>query len=77
MVRLPQYKTRLCRNHEAGCCAYGARCNFAHGSSELRGYRRHEDVRPCQPIRSIRRAKEGRMQMMSIKRALGKSHGER
>jgi len=30
------YKTRLCKNWEAGGCAFGGECMFAHGSAELR-----------------------------------------
>lgn len=44
--RQATYKTRMCNNWEAGQCSYGARCMFAHGSSELRGYGQQEDVRP-------------------------------
>ncbi|KAI9270123.1 hypothetical protein EDC94DRAFT_598181 [Helicostylum pulchrum] len=34
----PLYKTRLCERFETeGTCPYGAKCNFAHGITELRG----------------------------------------
>ncbi|KAI8838969.1 hypothetical protein BC829DRAFT_404125 [Chytridium lagenaria] len=33
----PLYKTRLCERYETeGTCPYGARCTFAHGTTELR-----------------------------------------
>eukprot|EP01105_Mastigella_eilhardi_P021460 TRINITY_DN5193_c1_g2_i1.p1 TRINITY_DN5193_c1_g2~~TRINITY_DN5193_c1_g2_i1.p1 ORF type:complete len:203 (-),score=47.91 TRINITY_DN5193_c1_g2_i1:80-688(-) len=36
------YKTELCRSFmEAGTCAYGAKCQFAHGLEELRPVPRH------------------------------------
>lgn len=36
-VRHPLYKTRPCRNWMAhGKCPYGRRCQFAHGSAQLR-----------------------------------------
>lgn len=46
----PLYKTELCRPFTAtGRCRYGARCQFAHGTEELRGLRRHPKYRtqPC------------------------------
>ncbi|KAG8448899.1 hypothetical protein GDO86_015829 [Hymenochirus boettgeri] len=37
-----RYKTELCRTfHEVGSCKYGSKCQFAHGSEELRGLNRH------------------------------------
>uniref|UniRef100_A0A6I8PV41 mRNA decay activator protein ZFP36 n=1 Tax=Xenopus tropicalis TaxID=8364 RepID=A0A6I8PV41_XENTR len=34
-----RYKTELCRTfHEIGSCKYGSKCQFAHGSDELRGF---------------------------------------
>ncbi|OCT68117.1 mRNA decay activator protein ZFP36L1 [Xenopus laevis] len=37
-----RYKTELCRTfHEIGSCKYGSKCQFAHGSEELRGLNRH------------------------------------
>ncbi|XP_040179295.1 mRNA decay activator protein ZFP36L2-A-like isoform X2 [Rana temporaria] len=37
-----RYKTELCRTfHESGSCKYGSKCQFAHGTAELRGLNRH------------------------------------
>ncbi|XP_063794031.1 mRNA decay activator protein ZFP36L1-like [Pseudophryne corroboree] len=37
-----RYKTELCRTfHESGSCKYGSKCQFAHGTGELRGLNRH------------------------------------
>lgn len=37
-----RYKTELCRTFsETGKCKYGAKCQFAHGASELRTVNRH------------------------------------
>ncbi|XP_075692420.1 mRNA decay activator protein ZFP36L1-like [Rhinoderma darwinii] len=37
-----RYKTELCRTfHESGSCKYGSKCQFAHGTIELRGLNRH------------------------------------
>lgn len=36
------YKTEMCKNfQETGMCRYGTKCQFAHGSSEMRGVQRH------------------------------------
>lgn len=32
------YKVSLCRHYERGHCTLGRKCNFAHGSSELRAF---------------------------------------
>ncbi|MEE6490644.1 hypothetical protein FKM82_015924 [Ascaphus truei] len=41
-VLSPRYKTELCRTFsETGICKYGAKCQFAHGQSELREPNRH------------------------------------
>ena len=38
----PLYKTEMCRSwEETGSCRYGAKCQFAHGSWELRPVARH------------------------------------
>ncbi|KAM4689883.1 mRNA decay activator protein ZFP36-like [Rhinophrynus dorsalis] len=38
----PRYKTELCRTYsETGTCKYGAKCQFAHGKTELREPNRH------------------------------------
>ncbi|XP_067316896.1 mRNA decay activator protein ZFP36L1-like [Anolis sagrei] len=45
-----RYKTELCRTfEESGSCKYGAKCQFAHGSGELRGLSRHPKYKtePC------------------------------
>ncbi|XP_072835866.2 mRNA decay activator protein ZFP36L1 [Pogona vitticeps] len=45
-----RYKTELCRTfEESGTCKYGAKCQFAHGSEELRGLSRHPKYKtePC------------------------------
>ena len=38
-----RYKTELCRSYEetGGSCRYGDKCQFAHGTSELRSVNRH------------------------------------
>jgi len=38
-----RYKTELCRSYEetGGSCRYGDKCQFAHGTSELRTIDRH------------------------------------
>jgi len=38
-----RYKTELCRSYEetGGWCRYGDKCQFAHGTSELRSVDRH------------------------------------
>ncbi|KAI8055645.1 hypothetical protein BDF22DRAFT_610437, partial [Syncephalis plumigaleata] len=36
------YKTELCRSYEeTGHCRYSAKCQFAHGMTELRQVQRH------------------------------------
>ncbi|KAI8083864.1 hypothetical protein BDF21DRAFT_416793 [Thamnidium elegans] len=41
----PLYKTRLCERFETeGTCPYGAKCNFAHGITELRGRDQEDHV---------------------------------
>ncbi|KAJ7303973.1 hypothetical protein JRQ81_011489 [Phrynocephalus forsythii] len=45
-----RYKTELCRTfEESGTCKYGPKCQFAHGSGELRGLSRHPKYKtePC------------------------------
>ncbi|XP_063168581.1 mRNA decay activator protein ZFP36 [Candoia aspera] len=45
-----RYKTELCRTFsESGKCKYGAKCQFAHGSAELRTVSRHPKYKtePC------------------------------
>ncbi|KAJ3171610.1 hypothetical protein HDU88_007690 [Geranomyces variabilis] len=40
--KMSLYKTELCRSwEETGTCRYGAKCQFAHSLSELRGVERH------------------------------------
>jgi len=37
-----RYKTELCRSyHETGLCKYGDKCQFAHGTHEIRTLNRH------------------------------------
>jgi hypothetical protein len=33
---IKKYKTEMCKNWEAGYCAFGPACTFAHGCCELR-----------------------------------------
>jgi len=41
-VELSRYKTEMCRPfEETGQCRYGSKCQFAHGSQELRSLNRH------------------------------------
>jgi hypothetical protein len=40
------YKTRLCENFSKGTCAYGDKCNFAHGDAELVKRERPVSERP-------------------------------
>lgn len=48
----PLYKTRLCERFETeGTCPYGAKCNFAHGITELRG--RDQEDRVLVPIPTV------------------------
>ncbi|XP_033833399.1 mRNA decay activator protein ZFP36L1 [Periophthalmus magnuspinnatus] len=52
----PRYKTELCRTfQENGACKYGAKCQFAHGSQELRGLSRHPKYKtePCRTFHTI------------------------
>lgn len=51
-----RYKTELCRTFtERGVCKYGSKCQFAHGSEELRGISRHPKYKtePCRTFHSI------------------------
>ncbi|OCT66335.1 mRNA decay activator protein ZFP36L1 [Xenopus laevis] len=51
-----RYKTELCRTfHEIGSCKYGSKCQFAHGSEELRGLNRHPKYKTelCQTYHTI------------------------
>lgn len=50
-----RYKTELCRPfEERGACKYGAKCQFAHGTVELRGLSRHPKYKtePCRTFHS-------------------------
>ncbi|XP_062996631.1 mRNA decay activator protein ZFP36L2-like [Elgaria multicarinata webbii] len=45
-----RYKTELCRTfEESGTCKYGAKCQYAHGTGELRALNRHPKYKtePC------------------------------
>ena len=45
-VDLRRYKTELCRSYaETGQCRYGEKCQFAHGTDELRPLARHPRYR--------------------------------
>lgn len=51
-----RYKTELCRTFsERGMCKYGSKCQFAHGTDELRGINRHPKYKtePCRTFHSI------------------------
>ncbi|KAI5622232.1 zinc finger protein 36, C3H type,-like isoform X1 [Silurus asotus] len=51
-----RYKTELCRTFsERGTCKYGSKCQFAHGTEELRGINRHPKYKtePCRTFHSI------------------------
>nr|ALK28646.1 zinc finger protein 36 C3H type-like 3 [Meriones unguiculatus] len=51
-----RYKTELCRPfEESGICRYGHKCQFAHGSSELRTLSRHPKYKtePCRTFHSV------------------------
>ena len=47
-----KYKTELCKNwEEHGCCPYGSKCRFAHGTTELNFKDKLNDKyksKPCQ-----------------------------
>ncbi|KAL6091559.1 hypothetical protein STEG23_025237 [Scotinomys teguina] len=50
-----RYKTELCRPfEESGICRYGQKCQFAHGSQELRTLSRHPKYKtePCRTFHS-------------------------
>ncbi|XP_026087190.1 mRNA decay activator protein ZFP36L1-like [Carassius auratus] len=51
-----RYKTELCRTYEeSATCKYGAKCQFAHGTEELRGLNRHPKYKtePCRTFHTI------------------------
>uniref|UniRef100_A0A1A8IMQ4 mRNA decay activator protein ZFP36 n=3 Tax=Nothobranchius kuhntae TaxID=321403 RepID=A0A1A8IMQ4_NOTKU len=51
-----RYKTELCRSFtENGLCKYGGKCQFAHGSEELRDLNRHPKYKtePCRTFHTI------------------------
>jgi len=51
-----RYKTELCRPFdEAGSCKYGEKCQFAHGSGELRNLQRHPKYKTelCRTFHSV------------------------
>ncbi|XP_018598223.2 mRNA decay activator protein ZFP36L1 [Scleropages formosus] len=51
-----RYKTELCRTYEeSGTCKYGGKCQFAHGTEELRGLSRHPKYKtePCRTFHTI------------------------
>lgn len=44
-VRPSNYKTRLCMKwQQQGECAFGARCNFAHGAEEMRSHHQNNEA---------------------------------
>nr|ALS88226.1 zinc finger protein 36 C3H type-like 3 [Peromyscus polionotus] len=54
-VTSERYKTELCRPfEESGTCRYGHKCQFAHGSRELRTLSRHPKYKtePCRTFHS-------------------------
>nr|ALK28651.1 zinc finger protein 36 C3H type-like 3 [Mesocricetus auratus] len=55
-VTSERYKTELCRPfEESGICRYGHKCQFAHGSRELRTLSRHPKYKtePCRTFHSV------------------------
>lgn len=55
-VASERYKTELCRPfEESGICRYGHKCQFAHGSRELRTPLRHPKYKtePCRTFHSV------------------------
>ncbi|MEJ1272590.1 zinc finger protein 36 C3H type-like 3 [Cricetulus griseus] len=55
-VTSERYKTELCRPfEESGMCRYGQKCQFAHGSRELRTLLRHPKYKtePCRTFHSV------------------------
>ncbi len=51
-----RYKTELCRSFtESGTCKYGGKCQFAHGTEELRDLNRHPKYKtePCRTFHTI------------------------
>lgn len=51
-----RYKTELCRSFtESGLCKYGGKCQFAHGTEELRDLNRHPKYKtePCRTFHTI------------------------
>lgn len=58
-----RYKTELCRSwHESGSCRYGSKCQFAHGTHELRPVMRHPKYKtePCRSWVETRSCPYGR-----------------
>lgn len=58
-----RYKTELCRSwHESGACRYGSKCQFAHGTHELRPVMRHPKYKtePCRSWVETRTCPYGR-----------------
>lgn len=58
-----RYKTELCRSwHESGTCRYGSKCQFAHGTHELRPVMRHPKYKtePCRSWVETRTCPYGR-----------------
>ncbi|KAJ7990344.1 hypothetical protein DPEC_G00299330 [Dallia pectoralis] len=51
-----RYKTEMCRTYaESGACKYGAKCQFAHGTDEVRGLSRHPRYKtePCRTFHTV------------------------